>query len=72
MVTIVTTEDICTPRSTNDYIQVEVRPNSAELVKFPIVPLKAGEFHFEVRAYSIHRVNDIVNKTVFVVVSIDK
>ncbi|OWF37722.1 Complement C3 [Mizuhopecten yessoensis] len=64
---IVTPEEICTPRSKSNYIKVEVHPNSPEPIKFPIVPLKAGEFDFEVRVYSINGTNDVVRKTVYVI-----
>lgn len=64
---IVTPEELCTPRSDDNYIKVEVHPNSPEPIKFPIVPLKAGEFEFEVRVYSINGTNDVVRKTVYVI-----
>lgn len=64
---IVAPDAICTPRSDNTFIKVEVHPNSPEPIKFPIVPLKAGEFEFEVRVFSANGTNDIVRKTIFVV-----
>ncbi|XP_033763816.1 LOW QUALITY PROTEIN: complement C3-like [Pecten maximus] len=64
---IVTPDELCTPRSDNSYIKVEVHPNSPEPIKFPIVPLQAGEFEFEVRVYSINGTNDVVRKTVYVI-----
>jgi len=66
---IKTPEDVCTQRSESDYFRVEVHPDSAELVKFTIVPLKAGEFELEISVFAINGTNDRVRKTIFVVVS---
>nr|QVN30053.1 complement component 3 [Pinctada fucata] len=60
------TDGICASKSKRGYVQVRVPANGAEMVRFPIVPLRAGEFDIEISA-RFGRVRDRIRKKILVI-----
>ncbi|KAJ8320318.1 hypothetical protein KUTeg_001905 [Tegillarca granosa] len=43
------TDGICASKTSREYIRITVPPNDAEMIRFTIVPLRAGEFNITVK-----------------------
>lgn len=65
------TDGICASKTSREYVKITVPPNDAEMVRFTIVPLRAGEFNITVKVFSVGT-SDIVVKRIFVIVSIER
>ncbi|XP_063409247.1 venom factor-like [Mytilus trossulus] len=63
-VRLLNTEGVCSTEQ--DTIRIEIEPNNVQLVRFPIVPMRAGEFTIDVIVLC-YNVGDRVKKTLRVV-----